>query len=143
MLPDSTAALAARRKLIEEALRTEGPEGAIKALMRYLNDDAVFAAIPPDILKRMLGNADTILKIESPGFASWQPKLDDLTELSVPIALMYANDTLSVYKEVTHLLAKHLKIEPMTVSGRHGFYLYRPQDLADVLRPLLKRFAKN
>jgi pimeloyl-ACP methyl ester carboxylesterase len=143
LLPDSTAALAARRKLIEEALRTEGPEGAIKALMRYLNDDAVFAAIPPDTLKRMLGNADTILKIESPGFASWQPKPDDLTKLSVPIALMYANDTLSVYKEVTHLLAKHLKIEPMTVSGRHGFYLYRPQDLADVLRPLLKRFAKN
>jgi pimeloyl-ACP methyl ester carboxylesterase len=143
LLPDPTAALAARRTLIEEALRAEGPEGAIKAFMRYLNDDAVFAAIPPDILKRMLGNAETILKIESPGFARWQPKPDDLTKLSVPTVLMYAKDTLPVYKEVTYLLAKHLKAEPMSVSGRHGFYLYRPQDLADVLRPLLKRFAKN
>jgi pimeloyl-ACP methyl ester carboxylesterase len=143
LLPDPSTALAPRRALIEQALRTDGPEGAIKALMRHLNDDTVFAAIPPDILERMLSNADTILKIESPGFAGWQPKTDDLLKLSVPIALLYANDTLSVYKEVTNLLAKHLKTEPMKVSGRHGFYYYRPQDLADALRPVLKRFAKK
>jgi pimeloyl-ACP methyl ester carboxylesterase len=143
LLPDPSAALAARRVLVEEALRNDGPEGAIKALMRYLNDDGVFAAIPSDILKRMLGNAETILSIESPGFAGWQPKPDDLAKLSVPIALVYADQTPPVYREVTHLLAKQLKIEPMTVSGRHGFYLYRPQDLADALRPVLKRFNKN
>ena len=143
LLSDPTAALAPRRALIEEALRAEGPEGAIRALMRYLNDDAVFAAIPPDILDRMLANAETILTIESPGFAGWQPKTEDLVKITAPIALMYANDTLPVYKEVTKLLANHLKIEPMTVPGRHGFYYYRPQDLADALRPILKRFAEN
>jgi len=143
LLSDPTAALAPRRALIEEALRAEGPEGAIRALMRYLNDDAVFAAIPPDILDRMLANAETILTIESPGFAGWQPKTEDLVKITAPIALMYANDTLPVYKEVTKLLANHLKIEPMTVPGRHGFYYYRPQDLADALRPILKRFAQN
>jgi len=31
--------------------------------MRYLNDDGVLAAIPPDVLERMLNNADTILSI--------------------------------------------------------------------------------
>jgi pimeloyl-ACP methyl ester carboxylesterase len=141
LLPDPIAALTARRTLIEEALRTGGPEGAIRAFMRYLNDDDVFAAIPPDTLERMLGNAETILSIESPGFTGWQPKPDDLAKLSVPIALMYANDTLPVYKELTNLLAKYFKVEPIIVPGRHGFYLYRPQDLADALRPTLKRFA--
>ena len=143
LLPDPEAALAPRRALVEEALRTDGPEEAIKAVMRYLNDDAVFAAIPPDVLERMLGNAETILTVESPGFTHWKPKPDDLAKLSVPIALMYASDTLPAYKELTCLLAKHLKIQTTTVPGRHGFYYYRPQDLADALRPILKRFAKN
>ena len=109
--------------------------------MRFLNDDAVFAAIPPDILERMLGNADTILTIESPGFAGWQPKTEDLIKLSVPITLMFANDTLPVYKDVTNRLAKLLNVKPMAVPGRHAFYYYRPQDLADALRPILKRFV--
>jgi len=124
LLPDPKAALAPRRA-------------------RYLNDDAVFAVIPTDILERMLGNADTILNIESPGFAGWQPRTEDLKSLGVPIALMFANDTLPVYKDVTKGLAKLLNIEPITVPGRHGFYYYRPQDLAIALRPILRRFVAS
>jgi pimeloyl-ACP methyl ester carboxylesterase len=143
LLPDPTAALAPRRALIKEALPTKGPRGAIEALMRYLNDDAVFAAIPTDTLERMLGNADTILTIEGPGFAGWQPRTEELKTLSVPIALIFADDTLPVYKDVTNRLAKLLNIEPITVPGRHGFYYYRPQDLARALRPILKRFVAD
>jgi len=36
-------------------------------------------------------------------------------------------------------LAKQLKTEPLSVPGRHGFYYYHPQVLADVLRLTLKR----
>jgi hypothetical protein len=66
-MPDPTAALAGRRALIEGTLKMKGPRGTIGAPMRYLNDDAVLAAIPPDILERMLNNADTILSIEARG----------------------------------------------------------------------------
>jgi len=143
VLPDPMAALAPRRALIEEALRTKGPRAAIEALMRYLNDDAVFAAIPSEILERMLGNADTILTIESPGFASWQLKADNLVNFSVPITLMFANETLPVYKQVTHWLAEQLNAELVTVPGRHAFYYYRPQDLADALRRIVKRLPQH
>ena len=143
VLPDPMAALAPRRALIEEALRTKGPRAAIEALMRYLNDDAVFAAIPAEILERMLGNADTILTIESPGFARWQPKTEDLASLTVPITLMFANETLPVYKEVTHWLATQLKAELVIVPGRHGFYFYRPQDLAAALRRIVKGLPQH
>lgn len=138
VLPDPMVALAPRRALIEEALPLKGPQGAVEALIRYLNDDGVFAAIPPDILERMLGNADTILTIEGPGFAGWQPTTEQLTKLSVPITLIFADRTLPVYKEVTNWLAKQLKIEPVSVPGRHGFYYYRPQVLANILRQILK-----
>lgn len=138
VLPDPQAALAPRRALLEETLKTKGPRAAVEALMRYLNDDGVFAAIPSDILERMLGNADTILTIESPGFASWQPTADEIQKLTVPITLMYASDTLPVYKQVTNWLGERLNTKPMIVPGLHGFYYYRPQDLADTLRMLLK-----
>ena len=143
VLPDPMVALAPRRALIDEALRTKGPRAAIEALMRYLNDDAVFAAIPGEILERMLGNADTILTIESPGFASWQPKTEDLTNLTVPITLMFANETLPVYKQVTQGLAQQLNAELVIVPGRHAFYCYRPQDLADALRRIVKSLLQR
>ena len=143
LLPDPMIALAPRRAVLEEALRIGGRRAAIEALMRYLNDDAVFAAIPGEILERMLGNADTILSIESPGFASWQPKTEDLTSLTAPIALMFANETLPANKEVTLALAKLLNAEVVIVPGRHGFYLYRPQDLADGLRQIVKSLLQR
>jgi pimeloyl-ACP methyl ester carboxylesterase len=143
VLPDPAAALAPRRALIEAALPTKGPRGAVADLMRFLNDDGVFAAIPPDILERMLGNADTILNIEAPGLAGWRPNVEDLRTLRIPITLLVAADTLAVYKQVTLWLAEQLRIKPVIVPGLHGFYLYRPQDLADVLRPVLRRLTQT
>jgi pimeloyl-ACP methyl ester carboxylesterase len=139
LLPDPTAALAPRRAIIEEALKTKGARGAVEALMRYLNDDSVGTVIPTDILERMLGNADTILTIEGPGFADWRLPIEDLKGLGILIVLLVASDTLPAYKEITRLLAEQLGIEPITVPGQHAFYYYRPQILANVLRPLLRR----
>ena len=141
ILPDPAAALAPRRALIAQALQTEGPRGTIAALMRYLNDDGVLAAIPADILERMLGNADTILNIEGPGFAGWKAQSRDLAALEVPVVLMIASDTLPAYRQVMDRLAIQLRVEPLTVPGRHAFYYYRPEALANELRPIVRRFA--
>jgi pimeloyl-ACP methyl ester carboxylesterase len=140
-LPDPATALAPRRAILAETLRASGPREAIKALMRHLNDDAVFAALPPDVLERMLANADTIISIEGPGFAGWAPRSEELETLQVPVALIVADDTLQIYREVTAWLAKRLRVQPIAVAGRHAFYYYRPRDLADVLRPILGRIS--
>src|SRR5262252_8373544 len=84
VLPDPSAALAPRRALIQETVKAKGPRATIEALMCYLNDDRVRTAIPADILERMLDNADTILNIETPGFAGWRPSRSELTDLKVP-----------------------------------------------------------
>jgi pimeloyl-ACP methyl ester carboxylesterase len=137
VLPDPMTALAPRRAVIEAALPTHGAPGAVAALMRYLNDDAVLAAIPPRTLERMLGNAETLLSIEAPGFAGWQIKTEQLEKLEAPITLIVADDTLPGYKQVTDWLARQLGVTPLSVPGRHGFYYYRPQDLANILRKVL------
>jgi pimeloyl-ACP methyl ester carboxylesterase len=139
--PDPAAALAPRRALVQEALAASGPRGAIAGLMRYLNDDGVLPAIPPDILSRMLDNAGTILDIESPGFIGWQPRAEDLAALGAPVVLMLAGDTLPVYREMVDWLARQLRVEPVTVPAQHAFYYYRPADLADALRPILRRLT--
>lgn len=141
VLPDPAAALAPRRALAEQALRTKGPRAAVEALMRYLNDDDVMTVIPPDILERMLNNAGTILDIETPGFAGWRPNSEELAALQVPLALMVASDTLAASRQVTERLARELGVEATVVPGRHAFYYYRPQDLAQALRPIVRRLA--
>src|SRR5262249_56664455 len=97
-----------------------------------------FAAIPPDVLERMLGNADTILAIEAPGFAGWPFTRQDIARLRVPVSLMIAAETLPEYRKVIAWLADELKVVPVTVPGKHSFYCYRPQDLADALRGILR-----
>lgn len=141
VLPDPTAELATRRKILTEGLSSGGPREAIKALMRYLNDDAVFSVIPPEVLERMLSNADTIISIEVPGFSSWRLQDKDLEGLRIPIALLVASDTRQIYKDVTAWLAGRLNLQPTTVPGRHGFYYYQPHELANALRPILKNLS--
>jgi pimeloyl-ACP methyl ester carboxylesterase len=143
VLPDPLEPVIPRRRLVEEALRTSGPRGAIEALVRYLNDDAFFAAIPADVLERMLGNADTVLTIESPGFAGWPLTRQDIARLRMPVSLMIAAETLPEYRQVTAWLADELKVEPVTVPGKHAFYCYRPRDLADALRAILGQVSRT
>jgi pimeloyl-ACP methyl ester carboxylesterase len=143
LLPDPNVAIAPRRALIQDALKGKGPRAAVEALMCYLNDDNVLNAIPSDILERMLGNADTILNIEGPGFAGWRPSIEGLAAIKAPIALIGARDSNPVYRQVIDWLARELRVKPITVPGQHAFYYYRPQDLADVLRPILRRFFRN
>jgi hypothetical protein len=61
----------------------------------------------------------------------------------VPVDLIVADDTLPVYKQVSGWLAAQLRVEPVRVPGRHGFYYYRPQDLADALRRILAPGASH
>jgi hypothetical protein len=56
---------------------------------------------------------------------------------------MVARDTLPIYRQITDCLAREFKVEPIMVPGRHAFYYYRPQDLAETLRPILRRFADH
>ena len=61
----------------------------------------------------------------------------------MPVSLMIAAETLPEYWKVTAWLADALNVEPVTVPGKHAFYCYRPQDLADALRAILGRGSRT
>lgn len=140
VLPDAAALLAPRRALIRDTMQAKGPRATVEALLCHLNGDGVLAAIPPEILERMVSNGDTIFNIET-AFAAWRPSEEDLPSIRVPIVLMIAQETLPVFFEVMKLLEARLKTKAVMVPGPHGFYYYRPKDLADAVRPLFRRFS--
>src|SRR5262245_22122528 len=140
VLPDPDAALAPRRALVQNALRSGGPRAVVEALLRYLNDDDVLRVIPADILERMLANADTIVNLEG-AFAQWRPPAEALAAVTVPITLMVARETKPEYVAVVRWLERRLDARTITIPGRHGFYYYRPQDLADAVRPVFKELT--
>ena len=137
ILPDPDTVFASRRALVQNALRAGGPRAAVEALLRYLNDEEVLRVIPADILARMLDNADTILNIES-AFARWRPGDEALAAITVPVTLMVARETKPAYVAVIRRLERCLNVRAITVPGPHGFYYYRPQDLADAVRPIFR-----
>jgi pimeloyl-ACP methyl ester carboxylesterase len=140
VLPDPDTPLAPRRALVQNALRSGGPRAVVEALLRYLNDDDVLRVIPADILERMLANADTIVNFEG-AFAQWRPPAEALATVTVPITLMVARETKPEYVAVVRWLERRLDARTITMPGRHGFYYYRPQDLADAVRPVFKEMV--
>ena len=136
VLPDPDTALAPRRAIIREAA-AGGPAAVVRALLRHLNGDAVFEAIPADVLARMLANGDTILSIES-AFAAWRPTEAALAAIRAPVALMIAEDTLPIYRDVMAWLEPRLRTRAVSVPGPHGFYYFSPDVLAAALRPLFR-----
>lgn len=142
LLPNPAEALAPRRSLIRDTMQTKGPRATVEALLRHLNGDGVLAAIPRDILERMVSNGDTIFNIET-AFATWLPSDEELSSIRVPIVLMIAQETQSAFVQVMKLLESRLKTKAVTVPGPHGFYYYSPKDLAGAVRPHLRRFCTS
>jgi hypothetical protein len=54
----------------------------------------------------------------------------------VPVTLIVAKNTKPAYVAVIEWLEAHLNTRTISVPGPHGFYYYRPRDLADVVRPI-------
>jgi pimeloyl-ACP methyl ester carboxylesterase len=141
LLPNSAEILAPRRALIRDTLQTKGPGATVRTLLQHLNGEAVLGALPADILERMIGNGDTMFNLET-AFAAWRPSDEQLAAIEVPIVLMIAQGTQPGFVQVMKVLEARLGSKAQTVPGPHGFYYFRPGDLADAVRPHFRRFLR-
>jgi pimeloyl-ACP methyl ester carboxylesterase len=139
LLPNAGEILAPRRRLVAETMQAKGPRATVEALLQHLNGPEVLTAIPAEILERMTCNGDTMFNIET-AFASWRPSDRDLASITVPIALMIAQDTQSGFVQVMKVLEDRLHIQAVKVPGPHGFYYYHPAQLAEAVKPHFYRF---
>jgi pimeloyl-ACP methyl ester carboxylesterase len=142
LLPDAAEVLAQRRQIIQETFHAKGPRATVRALLQHLNGEAVLKALPADVLERMEKNGDTIVNFES-AFAAWRPSDEALAAIRVPVVLMIAEQTQPGYVAVVRVLEERLGVKAVTVPGPHGFYYFRPSDLADAVRPHFRSLAEE
>jgi hypothetical protein len=105
---------------------------------------ATVEAIPPQTLARMRQNAETALTIERRGaFATWHPTEEALGAIHVPVALLVWRESPAFFGEMASLLAPWLWVPVVTVPGGHGAYFDHASELAEVLRPIFRRWSAS
>jgi hypothetical protein len=127
-----------------QVLKAQGIRMAVQveAVLRYVAGDATVAAIPPQTLARMLQNAETICVIKrSAEFVNWCPAAEALAAMIVPVALWVGRESLGFCEEMASRLAPRLKVLVITVPGEHAAYFDHRPELAESLRPILRRWS--
>jgi pimeloyl-ACP methyl ester carboxylesterase len=125
---------------IERGWAADGPGGAVDAFLRAVLGEQ-HGPLDPDRPSRIRGNGEVAFRVESPAWAAFAPDPERLAAARPPIAVMCGRDSAPLLREPAAALAARLGTEPIPAPGAHAPQLDRPQELAEAIRPLLRRLA--
>ena len=127
---------------IFQGFQAKGLPGGVEAVLRYVAGDAAMAAIPSQTLERLLQNAETVFGIErSEEFANWCPTEAALATVQVPVAVLMGRESAEFFGEMANWLAPRLNAVVITAPGGHAAYFDHAPELAETLRPILRRWS--
>ena len=127
---------------IFQGFQAKGLPGGVEAVLRYVAGDAAMAAIPSQTLERLLQNAETVFGIErSEEFANWCPTEAALATVQVPVAVLMGRESAEFFGEMANWLAPRLNTPVITAPGGHAAYFDHAPELAETLRPILRRWS--
>ncbi len=129
VLSDPDDAMATVQPVIAAAVETGGLAGGAEAFVQFAAGDAA-ALLPPDFLEGLRTNARVLLESEFGAFASWQPEQAALSGMSVPLAVLSAEQTTPFFVEAAEWVASHAGVSRRTVSGGHMGFLNHAEELA-------------
>ena len=89
----------------------------------------------------MLGNGETFFGLDFPGVGSYHPDDTALAGVEVPVRILAGAESPPFLIEVSQWLAAHLNVELETLPGGHAPYFDRPEEMAQALRPLLRKLS--
>lgn len=139
VLPNAAEVGAQLQALIQQGLARGGPRAALELFMRTNAGDAAYESIPPDVLERVLDNAETFLQLEMPSFVKYLPDAETIATSRVPIvALASAEDRGSFLYETTRWLADRIGTEVVELPGGHAGFINHPAEAATLIRPILR-----
>jgi pimeloyl-ACP methyl ester carboxylesterase len=119
------------------------PRSAISsAFLRFAAGDANWERLEPGVQKRMLASADTYFGVESGAFDSYLPDEQTLASITIPIKLLVSEQSHAFFAEAAARLAERLGVEVARTPGTHFPYLDHPQELAQTVRPFLRRVSR-
>jgi pimeloyl-ACP methyl ester carboxylesterase len=143
VLPDAEEIGSALQFMIEEGLAKGGPRGALEAFIRANAGDANFEDLDPELLERMLGNAEVFFSVELEAFVSYVPDARALAGVKIPVLVAAGIENRGVYyHEASGWVAKQLGTKLREIPGGHTPYLDRPEEMAQAIRPFLRRVSQ-
>jgi pimeloyl-ACP methyl ester carboxylesterase len=130
------------QSMIEEGMAKGGPRGALEMFIRANAGDANFENFDPELRERMLGNAEVFFSIELEAFVSYVPDDEALAAVKVPALVAAGIDNRGVYyHEAAGWVAKQFGADLAEFPGGHTPYLDRPGEMAEAIRPFLRRVS--
>lgn len=127
------------RQVVEGGMQRGGPRGGVEAFFRLVAGDETFEDLDPQLRERMLGNGETFFGTEMGTFEPYQPDKAALTAVEVPVQVMVGTESAPFFAETARWLADRLGVELERLPGGHTPYFDRPDEMAETIRPLLRR----
>ena len=131
------------QQVVEGGMQKGGPRGGCETFFRFVAGDEAFENLDPHLRERMLVNGETFLGTEMGSFEPYQPDEAALAAVEVPVRVMVGTESAPFFAEVARWLTDRMNVELETLPGGHTPYFDRPQEMAEVLRPMLREMAKQ
>jgi pimeloyl-ACP methyl ester carboxylesterase len=128
-------------RLVQEGMEAGGPASGFERFLRFGAGDANWERLEPGVQKRMLASADTYFGVESGAFDSYLPDEETLASITIPIKLLVSGQSHAFFSEAAARLAEQLGVEVVPTAGTHFPYLDHPEELAETVRPFLRRVS--
>jgi pimeloyl-ACP methyl ester carboxylesterase len=129
-------------RLVAEGIEQGGPARGFECFLRFGAGDANWERLDPGVQKEMLSSADTYFGVESGAFDSYLPDEETLASITVPIKLLVSEQSHAFFTDAAARLAERLGVELARTPGTHFPYLDHPQELAQTVRPFLRRVSR-
>lgn len=140
VLSNPDKAMATVQPVIAAGVENGGLAGGVEAFVRFAAGDAS-ALLPPDFLDGLRTNAKVLLEAEFGAFASWRPEPESLSEMSVPLAVLCAEQTAPFFIEAAEWVASQAAVSPRTVPGGHMGFLDHAGELAKEIEAMYRPSA--
>ena len=128
-------------QLSKAAMEEGGPATAFERFIRFAAGDANWDRLEPGVQKAMLAGANTYFGVESGAFDSYLPNEGTLASITTPIKLLVSAQSHPFFSEAAGRLAERLGVEVTRTPGTHFPYLDHPQELAQTVKPFLRRIS--
>lgn len=135
--------MGAIRQVVEAGMQRDGSRGGCETFFRFVAGDEAFENLDPHLRERMLVNGETFLGTEMGAFEPYRPDEATLAAVEVPVRVMVGTESAPFFAESARWLADRTNVELEDLPGGHTPYFDRPREMAEALRPMLRKMAKQ
>jgi pimeloyl-ACP methyl ester carboxylesterase len=135
--------MGAIQRVVEGGMQKGGPRGGCETFFRFVAGDEAFEDLDPRLRERMLVNGETFLGTEMGAFEPYRPDEAALGAVEVPVRVMVGTESASFFAESARWLADRTNAELEDLPGSHTPYFDRPREMAEALRPMLRKMARQ